>query len=121
MTHKRLPTGHWPDLPLMGTKSQRNPYEAIRCSKALSFPDSLLPDEELMHIHLGLVVYSETCMVMDTLQGERYRMHVEVDGDIKKVGYHQLIRRSNTGNWAVRLCHMNPDSDFIKLHFYVGE
>jgi hypothetical protein len=105
----------------LDVKPPKNPYEHIRCSKELSFPDTLLPDEELMHVNLGLVTYTEACMVMDKLQGDRYRIHVEVDGDLKKVGYHQLIRRNNTGNWSVRLCHMNPDHDFIKLHFYMGE
>lgn len=121
MTYKRLSNGRLPDISATSPNAQKNAYEHVRCSMALSFPDSLLPDEELMHVNLGLVIYTETCMVMDTLQGDRYRMHIEVDGDIKKVGYHQLIRRNNLGNWAVRLCHMKPDSEFIKMHFYKGE
>jgi hypothetical protein len=101
-------------------KDARKPYRHLRCSSDLSFPNTLMENEELMHVHWGPVVYTEACAVLDKLAGERYRIHVEVDGGLKKTSLHKLIRKANTGEWGIRMCHMNPKWEFKKRHFYPG-
>ena len=99
---------------------KRRPFRHVRCSVDLSFSNTLMEDEELMHIVWGPVRYTEACAVMDTLSGERYRIHVEINGEVKKTSLHKLIRKTNTGAWGVRMCHLKPSWDFKKRHFYPG-
>lgn len=77
----------------------------------------MLEDEEFMHLHLGLVQFTEACMAMEKFASERYRVYVEVGGDMIKVSYHKLIRKDAMGEWTIRMCHNKPDAKFRKLHF----
>lgn len=55
--------------------------------------------------------------MMQKLGGDKYRLHVEVGGDMIKVSYHKLIRKDKDGEWTIRMCHQNPKWEFKKLHF----
>lgn len=116
MTYKRLPNGHWPSF--YDPPPPRTWHEHLRCNMITSFRDSLMEDETLRHIHLGEVQYTEACMAMDKIAGERYRVHVDTGDEMIKVSLHKLIRKDNQGNWTVRMCHNNPDWEFRKKHFW---
>lgn len=65
----------------------------------LSRKSTLVAGEILDHLHLGQVVFTQTCQELERLDGEPSSLFVEDHGEVKQVTLRLIQRRSKGGHY----------------------